>query len=90
VQRVRYYWNTKTNDPVYKEFRKAYKRTHSRVKYKTKTKQEFYDWSEEARRKRDESTAGRLSPEAFREWLGEQGAIRVCGVTSVRKYISRI
>ena len=67
---VRNYWGGKTGDPVYIEFQKAYKRNHSRVKYRTMTQQDFYDWSEEARKKRDECAAGKLPLEAFREWLG--------------------
>lgn len=69
---VRNYWSGKTDDPVYKEFQKAYKRNHSRVKYKTMTQQEFYDWSEEARTKRDKCAAGRMPLETFREWLGNK------------------
>jgi hypothetical protein len=70
---VRNYWDSKTGDPVYTEFQRAYKRNHSRVKYKTMTQQEFYDWSEEARKKREECAAGKLSLDAFREWLGNRG-----------------
>lgn len=32
---IRNYWSGKTDDPVYKEFQKACKRNHSRVKHKT-------------------------------------------------------
>lgn len=36
----------------------------------TMTQQELYDWSEEARKKRDECVTGRLPLEAFGEWMG--------------------
>lgn len=69
---TRSYWNSKTDDPVYAEFQKAYKRNHSRQRVGRMTQNEFYEWSEEARKKRSECEMGRLSIEEFRQWLGNK------------------
>ena len=69
---TRSYWGSKNGDAVYTEFQKAYKRNHSRQRVGKMTNQEFYEWSEEARRKRGECEAGRLSLEEFRVWLGNK------------------
>ena len=69
---VRTYWEGKADDPVYAEFQKAYKRNHSRRRVGTMTANDFYEWSEEARRLRGECEAGKLTVEEFRAWLGNK------------------
>ena len=56
-------------DPIRKEFHKAYKRNHSRVRVGTMTQAEFLEWSDEAREKRDQCIAGVLSKDEFMEWV---------------------
>ena len=72
---TRNYWDSKADDPVHIEFQKAYKRNHSRQRVGKMTQTEFYEWSEEARKKRGECEAGTLSLEEFVEWL-ERGRVR--------------
>ena len=56
-------------NPIRKEFHKAYKRNHSRVRVGTMTQSEFLEWSDEARKKRDQCIAGVLSKDEFMEWV---------------------
>ena len=56
-------------NPIRKEFHKAYKRNHSRVRVGTMTQSEFLEWSDEAREKRDQCIAGVLSKDEFMEWV---------------------
>lgn len=56
-------------NPIRKEFHKAYKRNHSRVRVGTMTQSEFLEWSDEARKKRDKCIAGVLSKDEFMEWV---------------------
>ena len=56
-------------DPIRKEFHKAYKRNHSRVRVGTMTQTEFLEWSDEAREKRDQCIAGVISKDEFMEWV---------------------
>jgi hypothetical protein len=69
---TRTYWGSKEGDPIYAEFQQAYKRNHSRRRVGKMTANEFYEWSEEARRLRGECEAGRMTIEEFREWLGNK------------------
>ncbi|NLB28814.1 MAG: hypothetical protein GX823_01085 [Clostridiales bacterium] len=62
-------------NPILEAYSKAYKRFNSRARTKKMTQAEFLNWSEEARRKRDECLAGNLPFEEFIAWL-EQGRIR--------------
>lgn len=56
-------------DPIRKEFHKAYKRNHSRVRVGTMTQTEFLEWSDEARDKRDQCIAGEMDEDKFMEWI---------------------
>ena len=69
---TRSYWGSKEGNAVYTEFQKAYKRNHSRQRVGKMTQTEFYEWSEEARLKRDECEAGDLPLEEFKAWLGNK------------------
>jgi len=70
---TRSYWGSKADDPIHVAFQKAYKRNHSRQRVGKMTQTEFYEWSEEARQKRGECEAGRLSLDEFTAWLGNKG-----------------
>ena len=54
-------------DPIRKEFHKAYKRNHSRVRVGTMTQIEFLEWSDKARDNRDQCIAGVMSKDEFME-----------------------
>ena len=70
---TRSYWGSKEGDMVvYTEFQKAYKRNHSRQRVKKMIQLEFYEWSEEARQKRDDCEVGKLSLADFKVWLGNK------------------
>jgi len=56
----------------YIAFQKAYKRNHSRQRVGKMSQNEFYEWSEEARLKRGECEAGRLTLDEFKAWLGNK------------------
>ena len=56
-------------DPIRKEFHRAYKRNHSRVRVGAMTQTEFLDWSDEAREKRDQCIAGVIDNDEFLEWV---------------------
>jgi len=63
-------------DPIRKEFHKAYKRNHSRVRVGTMTQTEFLEWSDEAREKRDQCIAGSLDKDEFMEWVNRDRRYR--------------
>lgn len=63
------YMHKVQSEPIRKEFHKAYKRNHSRVSLGKLSQQEFLNWSDEARAKRDQCIAGELSENAFFDWI---------------------
>ena len=62
-------------NPILEAYSKAYKRFNSRTRAKKMTQTEFLNWSEQARKLRDECVAGVLPFEEFAAWL-EQGRVR--------------
>ena len=62
-------------DPILVAYSKAYKRFNSRTRAKKMTQTEFLNWSEQARKLRDQCMAGELSFDEFVAWL-EQGRVR--------------
>ena len=58
-------------DPIRKEYHKAYKRNHSRLRVATMTQAEFLEWSDEAQQKRDQCLAGRIDKDEFMEWINQ-------------------
>lgn len=58
-------------NPIHKEYSKAYKRNHSRVRVGTMTQAEFLEWSDEARAKRDLCLAGKMDMDVFMEWMSK-------------------
>ncbi len=69
---LRVYNNKIAGDPIFKAFNKAYKRMNSRIKYKTISQQEFYEWSEKARAMRDRCVNGEVGLKEFNKWLGNK------------------
>ncbi len=66
---VRNYTNRQMENPVVRAYTKAYKTHNARVRYGIMTKEEFQSWSKQARWRRDECTAGKMSLEDFQAWL---------------------
>ena len=58
-------------DPIRKEYHKAYKRNHSRLRVGSITQSEFLEWSDEAQQKRDQCLAGEIDKEKFFEWINQ-------------------
>ena len=48
---------------------KAYKKRFAWIKYGEITQEAFYEWSEQARKMREQCADGKISPEEFNEWL---------------------
>lgn len=69
---TRNYWDSKRDDPFYKEFQKAYKRNHSRRRVGTMSESDFFFWSEEARAKLKECESGEMALDEFKFWLGNK------------------
>ena len=57
------------DDPIMKEYNKAYKRNNARVRYKKMTQEEFLLWSDSARELRDKVQKGEMSLEEYKIWL---------------------
>mgnify|MGYP007075840309 CR=1 FL=1 len=60
---------SKSTDEAFKVFRREYKKRFAWIKAGRITKDEFYDWSERAREKREECDAGKFTLEEFEGWL---------------------
>lgn len=57
------------NSPAFQAYNRAYKTHFARIKYKKMTKESFKEWAEEARKFRDQTTAGKMSLDEYEEWL---------------------
>lgn len=63
-------WEKKKADtPALKAYSKEYKKRFAWIKYGKITKEAFYEWAEEARKKRDLCVRGGITLDAFKEWL---------------------
>ena len=63
-------WTKKqTDDPVFRAYRKEYKRRFAWIRAGRISDTEFYDWSKQAREKKAECDSGALSLEEFTAWL---------------------
>jgi hypothetical protein len=59
----------KADTPALKAYSKEYKRRFAWIKYGKISKEAFYEWSEEARKKRDLCVNGDITLEKFKAWL---------------------
>jgi len=66
---VKVYQAKVAENPEYAAYSRAYKTHFARIKAKKLTKEYFQIWAEEARKLRDEVTAGALSLEEYKNWL---------------------
>lgn len=60
---------SRSDDDVFKEYRREYKKRFARIKAGTIDPTWFYQWSAQAREKKAECEAGTISFEAFKDWL---------------------
>lgn len=66
-------WTMKQkHNPIFKVYRKEYKKRFAWIKAGRITAEAFYCWSSQAREKRDECKQGLLSLEEFQAWLKEE------------------
>lgn len=63
------YRNKKNDDPVFKAYNKAYKTKNARIRYGMITRDQFKEWSKNARIMRDKCYRGEISLESFTAWL---------------------
>ena len=68
---LRLYEKRKLEELAIKEYKRSYKAHNARIRYGIMTKDEFSQWSKEAREKRDLCVAGKLSLEEFVAWLDQ-------------------
>ena len=65
-------WTKKrSDDPIFKAYRKEYKRRFAWIKAGRITDQQFYDWSERARAEKDKCEQGLISQKELEVWLKE-------------------
>lgn len=66
-------WTLKQeNDPIFKVYRREYKRRFAWIKAGRITAEVFYAWSKQAREKHKECEKGHLSLEEFQAWLKKE------------------
>jgi hypothetical protein len=68
---LRLWEKKKAETPALKAYSKAYKKRFAWIKYGKITKEAFYEWSEEARKKRELCIKGGMTLEEFRAWLDD-------------------
>ena len=66
---TRVYQIKQNENPIIKEYNKAYKTHSARVRYGITTKEDFRQWSEKARELRSKCLSGEMSVEDFFDWL---------------------
>ncbi len=66
---LRLYEKRIMENPAIKEYKRSYKAHNARIRHKLWTKEQFFEWSKEARQRRDECLAGKTSLEEFVAWL---------------------
>ena len=62
---------SKSEDEVFKIYRREYKKRSAWIRAGKITKDEFYSWSEKARKKKAECEEGKITLEEFGRWLKE-------------------
>ena len=65
-------WTKKqSDDPIFKAYRKEYKRRFAWIKAGRITDEAFYAWSKKAREEKKKCDRGIITLEAFKQWLAE-------------------
>ena len=68
---LRLYEQRMMEDTALRAFKKSYKTHNARIRRGQMTREQFDTWAEEARTRRDQYVAGKLSEEDFIDWLNE-------------------
>ena len=68
---LRLWEKKKAENPALKAYSKEYKKRFAWIKYGKIPKEAFYEWAEEARKKRDLCVKGKISIDDFKLWLEE-------------------
>lgn len=66
---LRVWEKKKAENPAFKAYSKAYKKRFAWIKYGKITQEAFYEWSEQARKMREQCANGKISLDEFKEWL---------------------
>lgn len=66
---LRVWEKKKAENPAFKMYSKAYKKRFAWIKYGKITQEAFYEWSEQARKMREQCANGKISLDEFKEWL---------------------
>ncbi len=66
---MKLYVRRQNTDPAIRAYKRAYKTNYARIAYGLKTKEDFYEWSKQARLMRNKCAAGEISLEDFNAWL---------------------
>lgn len=66
---IKLYQAKKQDDPVEVAFKKAYRRMNSKARRKIISQSNFYHWSEQARKKRNECHESIITLREFEDWL---------------------
>lgn len=66
---MKLYVQRQNTDPAIRAYKRAYKTNYARIAYGLTTKEEFYEWSKQARLMRNKCAAGEISLEDFEAWL---------------------
>ena len=61
-----------TDDPVFKAYRKEYKRRFAWIRAGRISAEDFYNWSEQARAEKKKCAQGTISPDEFYAWLAKK------------------
>jgi len=66
---LRVWEKKKAENPAFKAYSKAYKKRFAWIKYGKITQEAFYEWSEQARKMREQCANGKMTLDEFKEWL---------------------
>ena len=66
---LRVWEKKKAENPSFKAYSKAYKKRFAWIKYGKITQEAFYEWSEQARKMREQCANGKMTLDEFKEWL---------------------
>lgn len=66
---LRVWEKKKAENPAFKVYSRAYKKRFAWIRYGKITQEAFYEWSEQARKMREQCANGKISLEKFKEWL---------------------
>ena len=73
-------WTKKqTDDPIFKAYRKEYKKRFAWIKAGRVTDEQFYAWSEKAREEKKKCDREIISLEEFQQWLRDSNNIKLRG-----------